>query len=429
MREGCDTISPKMNGYYANTTTTYRLSAGMSSSAGYLKIPLNAVPHLQYFQANLLSNRLQDDVVDEAHGDLATAETKLLASLRVLSGLHLDSGAQNGALLLVNHIDFLKGIRVRQRDVVHIEQGPILRRQLLLLPNLVVCQIMSRPEDVVPLPLATSVLLLRLPQRLRENRRDVAAAGAEVDVPRAHGQAIHLALGGADDDVGGDVEVADHAADDDGLLDVLLAEVDAVGLDDVEQLGAHGGDAAEEDGSRRALELVGQRRDGHEAAVAVDVRGRWQRRVHDLGRRREDGLDAAARRGGRQLVVQRAQLLEVSVPRLRVRVEVLVDAELGGVDVDGDVDVVRLLGGLAHEREMAVVQCAHGGDHADAPLGQHLLAAVGAQRLDLAEDAERRILGHCGAERTNGGEGVSRCGDAQRRADEGAQHFGGVGRD
>jgi len=87
------------------------------------------------------------------------------------------------------------------------------------------------------------------------------------------------------------MEIPNQPADHDGLLDVLLAEVDALGGADAEQLHAHGRDAAEEDGPRRALEQAADRRDRHEAAAARQRRVRGQRRVHDLGRRREDGGD------------------------------------------------------------------------------------------------------------------------------------------
>ncbi len=49
------------------------------------------------------------------------------------------------------------------------------------------------------------------------------------------------------------IQVADEAADDGGLLRVLLAEVRAAWLHDVEELQADGGDAAEVAGARRAL--------------------------------------------------------------------------------------------------------------------------------------------------------------------------------
>ena len=68
---------------------------------------------------------------------------------------------------------------------------------------------------------------------------------AQVAVARAHGQAAGLATGRYTDDFHREEQVADHAADDRQLLEILLAKAGDIRLDDMEQLAGHGGDATE----------------------------------------------------------------------------------------------------------------------------------------------------------------------------------------
>ena len=122
-------------------------------------------------------------------------------------------------------------------------------------------------------------------QRAVEVRRDGALLRREVDVARAHGEAVRLAQRGHAGDLDRQVEVAHEAADDGELLRVLLAEEQHVRLHHAEQLGDDDGDAVEVARARGALEALGER------AADVDVGGEALR-VHLVGRRREDDRDA-----------------------------------------------------------------------------------------------------------------------------------------
>ena len=82
-------------------------------------------------------------------------------------------------------------------------------------------------------------------------------SGGHVDVAAAHGQSVGLADGGSGDDFDGQVEVGDHAGDDENLLVVFGAEDGEVWLDAVEQLAADGGDAAEVDRATDAAQGCG----------------------------------------------------------------------------------------------------------------------------------------------------------------------------
>ena len=91
-------------------------------------------------------------------------------------------------------------------------------------------------------------------QRAVQVRRHRALLRREVDVARAHGEAVRLAQRRHADDLDRQVEVAHEAADDGELLRVLLAEEEHVRLHDAEQLGDDDGDAVEVARARGALE-------------------------------------------------------------------------------------------------------------------------------------------------------------------------------
>ena len=157
-------------------------------------------------------------------------------------------------------------------------------------------------------------------QRAVEVGRDGALLGREVDVARAHGQAVRLAQRRHAGDLDRQVEVAHEAADDGELLRVLLAEEQHVRLHHAEQLGDDDGDAVEVARARGALEALGER------AADVDVGGEALR-IHLVGRRREDDRDAR--------LLQEAQVAGLVA---RVLVEVLAAAELRRVHEDGGGD-------------------------------------------------------------------------------------------
>ena len=102
-------------------------------------------------------------------------------------------------------------------------------------------------------------------------RARLRSLGREVAVARTKGEAIGFADGGADDEMDGEVEVADHVAQDGDLSGVLLAEVGAVGRDDVEEAGDDGGDSAEVAGARGSVEACSDVAGVDEGGVAGRV--------------------------------------------------------------------------------------------------------------------------------------------------------------
>ena len=122
------------------------------------------------------------------------------------------------------------------------------------------------------------------------------------------------------------------------LLRVLLAEVRALGLDDVEELEADGRDGAEVTGASGAF-----------GTRVLDVDPGTEAGGIDLGRARcEQDVDAFL-------------LCDLGIARLvaRIRGEVGCVAELGGVDEEGRDDELVLAARRAEERAMAVMQGAH----------------------------------------------------------------------
>ena len=85
----------------------------------------------------------------------------------------------------------------------------------------------------------------RGPAARAEARARPALLGREIRVAGRERKPVLLADGRKDADLEIEIEVAHHPPDDGDLLRVLLAEVGAARPDDVEELEAHGGDAAE----------------------------------------------------------------------------------------------------------------------------------------------------------------------------------------
>ena len=144
-------------------------------------------------------------------------------------------------------------------------------------------QLAHRRSQPLAVALPAGEALLGLLQRLREDERRLPLLWREVDVATAHGEAVRLADGRERHDLDVQVQVAHHPPDHDELLGVLLAEVGAVGLDDVEELRHDGGHAAKVARSMRPLQQVVHARyfDEGSVAVAVDL----------LLRRQEDRVD------------------------------------------------------------------------------------------------------------------------------------------
>src|SRR5690606_14600508 len=120
------------------------------------------------------------------------------------------------------------------------------------------------------------------------------------------------------------------------------------GLHDVEQLEHYGGDAAEMAGPDLAVE----RRRMHRCRLN-EVALRLRVHLGLVGR--EDGSDTGS-----------GELLAIGGEGARVAIEILARAELDTIDEDACGDAVGMFGGLANERDMTVVQVAHGGYESDA---------------------------------------------------------------
>src|SRR3954454_15154105 len=204
-------------------------------------------------------------------------------------------------------------------------------------------------------------------ERLGQRERALVVGPLEVDVAARQGHAVGLAHRPDDSDARGDVEVADEAAYDGGLLGVLLAEVRGVGLRHVEELAYDGRDALEVACAPViALQVLGEARHPD--------RRREAGRVHLRDRRGEEEVGA----GGLRLAGV-ARLVE------GVGVEGRGLVELRRVDEERDNDDVVLVARRADEAEVAVVQRAHGGDEADAAAGAARAVERGAQVRDRAD--------------------------------------------
>ena len=107
------------------------------------------------------------------------------------------------------------------------------------------------------------------------------------------------------------------------------------------------------------------------------------RRIHFRHRRREQKVRALGRQHGR-----------VGLFRAGVDRQVLVGAELGGVDEQGHAGAGGEGPGPAHKGQVALVQGAHGGNQADALAGAAPPADASAQVGDRANDVQVAIGGH-----------------------------------
>ena len=127
------------------------------------------------------------------------------------------------------------------------------------------------------------------------------------------------------------------------LRGIFLSEKCEVGLDDVEELGDDCGDAAKVSGTRFAAELVAEAFDG-------DV-GDGARGIHFGGRWREENVDGFF-----------FKQLNITVEGAGIFCEILGGAELQRVYENGSGDGIAFRFCSAHQREMPVVQRAHGRD-------------------------------------------------------------------
>ena len=156
------------------------------------------------------------------------------------------------------------------------------------------------------------------------------------------------------------VQLPGHGANHGQLLPVLLAEERPLRRDDVEQLGDHRGHAVEVARTTGAAQGVGQRRNRNPRRQLLAF---W---VHLLHARREHHVHPFG-----------FQPRQVCPRSARIAAEVLVGAELGRVDEDGNHATCRTRAAAAHQRQVSFVQVAHRRHQADVRLAAQPFAQSG----------------------------------------------------
>ena len=183
-------------------------------------------------------------------------------------------------------------------------------------------------------------------QRARDGQGGDALLGGEVTVARGQREAVGVAHDRAAVDTHGKVQVIHHLTDQRELLVVLLAEKRVRGAGQREQLRHHREHAREVRRPGRALQHPAER-------TGLDRRARAVR-VHRLGGRREDSVDAEG-----------LKLFDVLSQRPRILLQILARRELQRVDKDADHHGVAQRFGGADEGEVAAMKRAHGGHEGD----------------------------------------------------------------
>ncbi len=165
-----------------------------------------------------------------------------------------------------------------------------------------------------------------------------------MDVAGAHGEAILLPDHGAQGDLRAQLQVRDHAPDQDRLLEVLAAEDRHVGASQAQELRHHGEHSPEVSGPVGAAEALGHRAGIHSdpgLTVGID-----DPRVPG----RED-----------QVHPPLPGLLHVPLQIPGIGDEVLVGPELGGIHEDREDRRPGSLPGQINEGKVSLVQVSHGG--------------------------------------------------------------------
>ncbi|KEO91079.1 hypothetical protein EH32_01770 [Erythrobacter litoralis] len=206
-----------------------------------------------------------------------------------------------------------------------------------------------------------------------QGRGGPALVGREIAIAARQREPVRLAhRGHAEDGIdmrAGEIEIARHGADDGELLEILLPEKRPVGLDLVEELGDHRRDPVEMSGSGGTAQPL--------AHPLYRYAGRETGGIHRLDARRPEQRDPFCLEHRRIL----GKLAGIGV-------EVLVRAELGGIDEDRGDDMVAMFARPADQREMPFVQRTHGRHQAHR-------SAVPPQRLErLSQHQERACRLH-----------------------------------
>ncbi len=192
-------------------------------------------------------------------------------------------------------------------------------------------------------------------QGLEQHRRFGPLGLRQVHIARRQRQAILGAIGFRPDDLRWQRKLAAHITHHHQLLVILLAEHGHLRLHARKQFQHDGGDTGEEAGTELALERiaqVGRRVDAEFLGLRVQVLlGRREQHVHAF----------------------LFQFFHVGLEGARVLVEVFVGAELQAVDEDGRDHRIAMLARQSHQRQVALVQVAHGGNKGGAQLTAELV--------------------------------------------------------
>ena len=172
--------------------------------------------------------------------------------------------------------------------------------------------------------------------------------GSQIAVTRRERQPVFGPHGGHADDLDGHRHVGHHLANERQLLVILLAKAGHIRLYQIEQLGDDGTDTTEVTRTQRPLQQIGETRHLDEGLARQPLR------IHDLRGRGEHHIDT-----GR---FQRSAILLQSA---RVVGEILGLVELHRVDEDADHHLLGVAVRLLHQRQVALMQIAHGGHECD----------------------------------------------------------------
>ena len=174
-----------------------------------------------------------------------------------------------------------------------------------------------------------------------EYQRSLAFLRTEVGISGTLGKAICLTDNGAAHDFNVQIQIQHHAFDDCQLLGIFLAEICPIGCDDVEQLGNHSADTAEVHRTAQTAQFLGEDIHVHEAAKALGV--------HFL----RCGVE-------NQIYTHGIAQCRIVFQITGVAGEILVGAELGGVNKDADDHTVILFPCTLHQAAVSFMKIAHG---------------------------------------------------------------------